>query len=89
MDFYKVIKMSDNKFASLQELISAIETGLDIECLIFGKRYFIGWSDNKRVIALCPDGDGIFFDTLAEMLSCKIEGKALKDIWQEIEILHM
>lgn len=50
---------------------------------------YIGWSNHKRIIALCPDGDGDFFETLDEMLDFKIEGKPLKDIWSNIEIISM
>ncbi|MEC0089341.1 hypothetical protein [Paenibacillus macquariensis] len=81
--------MDYGKFENLKELKDSIEIGLDIECFIFGERYYIGWSNHKRVIALCPDGDGDFFDTLEEMLDFQIEGKALKDIWQDIEIYSM
>lgn len=81
--------MSDDKFKNLDELQDSIEMGLDIECYIYGKRYYIGWSNNKRVIALCPDGDGDFFDSLEDMLEFLIEGKPIKDIWQDIVIRSM
>lgn len=81
--------MDDNRFRDLEDLKSSIEIGLDIECMILGQRYYIGWSNHKRIIALCPDGDGDFFETLDEMLDFKIEGKPLKDIWYSIEIISM
>ncbi|WP_438349925.1 hypothetical protein ACP8HI_04445 [Paenibacillus sp. FA6] len=81
--------MSDDKFNNLEEFKESIEMRLDIECFIYGSRYYIGWSEGKRVIALCPDGDGEFFDSLEDMLEFQIEGKPIKDIWQDIVIRCM
>lgn len=79
----------DDRFESLQELIDAIEIGLDIECSINNEPYYIGWSKGKRVIALCPNGEGVHFDTLEDMLSYKINGNVLKNIWTDIQIRSM
>lgn len=81
--------MNYGKFNSLQELIDAIEIGLDIECYIYGQRYYIGWGDKGRVIAECPDGEGVFFTSLDEMLNFKIKNRKLKNIWQDIQIRSM
>ncbi len=81
--------MDYGKFNSLQELIDAIEIGLDIECYIYGQRYYIGWGDKGRVIAKCPDDYGNYFDSLDEMLNFKIGDTKLKDLWQDIEIRSM
>lgn len=79
----------DNKFTSLKELIDSIEMGLDIECSIYGTDYYIGWSDDKRIIAECPNDEGIKFNSLNEMLEYKIKGIPLKDIWDHIVIDRM
>ncbi|WIF95031.1 hypothetical protein [Caminicella sporogenes] len=81
--------MDYGKFSSLQELKDSIEMGLDIECYIYGQRYYIGWGDNGRVIAKCPDGDGVYFNSLDEMLNFKIQDKKMKDIWKDIQIISM
>lgn len=79
----------DDRFTSLEELKDSIEIGLDIECYINKQRYYIGWSQGKRVIAKCPDVEGIHFETLEDMLDYVIEGKKLKDSWKDIQIRSM
>lgn len=79
----------DDRFNSLEELKESIELGLDIECYINNQRYYIGWSNNERVIALCPDGEGVRFNKLEEMLDYQIEGKTLRELWKEIVIRSM
>lgn len=80
----------DNKFKSLDELKDSIDMGLDIECFIYGDRYYIGAPKGDLLIALCPDGDGDIYANTDDLLSNhKIKGKPLKDIWQDIEIYSM
>ncbi|WMJ79546.1 hypothetical protein RBU49_11660 [Clostridium sp. MB40-C1] len=81
--------MNNSKFDSLQELKNSIEIGLDIECTIYGTDYYIGWANGKCVIALCPDGDIVYFNTLDEILDYKIQNKMLKNIWKDIQIKSM
>lgn len=75
------------KFKSLQELKEAIEMGLDIECFIYGDRYWIGAYGE---IALCPDGDADVYKDAEDLLNNhRINGKPLIEIWQDIDLYGM
>lgn len=78
------------ELANLDELIDEIESGMDIEFYIYGFRYNISWRNDKPFICACPDGKAVFFNTTTEMMEeFKINGLPLKDIWQDIKIIHM
>lgn len=78
------------RLKSLDELIQAIDIGMDIEFYAYGIRYNISWRDDKPFICICPDGDAFFYNTPAEMFKkYRINGKPLKDMWQDLEILSM
>lgn len=78
------------KFESLSELSEAIEMGLDIEFILFGKRYNISWRENKPFISECPDGAAKFYADVQSILDeHKINDTPLKELWNEIEILSM
>ena len=78
------------KLKSLDELMRSIEMGMDIEFCLYGKRYNISWRNNKPFICECPKGEAVFYDSETQMFdNHKIDGKALKDIWQEFEIISM
>lgn len=78
-----------DRLESLEELIWAIDIGLDIEFLLHGDRYNIS-TDGTPFIALCPDGNGVHYKDGHDMAEHHlIEGKPLKDIWQDFEILFM
>lgn len=74
---------------SLEELIESIDMGLDIEFYIFGKRYNIS-TNEKPFIALCPDGDAIYFDNGEDLVKkYKINGLSLYKQWDEMIIESM
>lgn len=78
------------KLNSLEELMEEIDMGMDIEFFLFGNRYNISWRNNKPFICICPDGEAVFYDSPKKMFAeYKINGKPLKDIWQDFEILAM
>lgn len=82
--------MKTVKLKSLDELIDSIEIGFDIEFYLKGDRYNISpYYNDKRFIALCPDGDAIFYDDVDSILEHKIKGVSIKDSWQEIDIISM
>ena len=63
---------------------------LDIEFFLYGVRYNISWRDYKPFICTCPDGDAVFFENADDLLDgYKINGKLLRDLWQDIEIYSM
>lgn len=67
-----------------------IDIGMDIEFFVYGKQYNISWRDNKPFICICPDGNAVFYDSPQEMFTeYRIDGKPLKDIWKDFEILVM
>ncbi len=77
-------------FESIDELHNAIEMALDIEFFLYGVRYNISWRDYKPFICTCPDGDAVFFENADDLLDgYKINGKPLRDLWQDIEIYSM
>ncbi len=79
-----------DKLESLDELIEAIDMGLDIEFILYGIRYNISWRDYKPFICTCPNGDAVFYADTRDMISHhKVNGKPLEDIWQDFEILAM
>ena len=78
------------KLESLAELENAIEMGLDIEFLLYDKRYNISWRDNKPFICECPEGESKFYANAQAMLDQhRINDKPLKELWNDIEILSM
>ena len=79
-----------DRLESLDELYEAIEMGLDIEFVLYGKRYNISWRDHKPFICICPDGDAEFYEDANELLNAYcINGSPLKDVWGDFEILSM
>lgn len=78
------------KFENLSEMSEAIETGMDIEFNLSGKRYNISWRDNKPFICECPEGESKFYTNAQEILDQhRIDDKPLKELWNDIEILSM
>ena len=83
------MEVDDTKLVSLNELIEAIDMGLDIVFLLRGVRYNIS-TDGTPFIAVCPDGDGDYYkDGTALVTKHMIDGVALKDLWKEIYIESM
>ena len=79
-----------DRLESLDELHDAIEMGLDIEFILYGERYNISWREDKPFICTCPDGDAVFFEDTEDLLNrYEADGKVLKDIWEDMEILAM
>lgn len=81
----------DNRFSSLEELIKAIDTGLDIEFRLQGKQYNISPAGNKKFfICICPDGEAVTFDSGKQMVqSYAIASTPLQDLWEKIDIISM
>lgn len=78
------------KLKSLEELMEEINVGMDIEFYVYEILYNISWENYKPYICVCPDGDAVFYDTPELMFeNYKINGKPLKDIWQDFEIYSM
>lgn len=78
------------KFENLQELSEAVDMGLDIEFLLFGKRYNISWRSDRPFICECPKGEAFFYFDARDMLDRhKVNGKQLKKIWKDIEVTSM
>lgn len=78
-----------DRLESLDELANAIDIGLDLEFYLHGKRYNIS-TDGMPFIAICPDGDGSYYRNARDMLINHIvDGKPLKDQWQDLQILAM
>lgn len=81
--------MDLGKFNSLQELIEAIDMGLDIEFYLYDVRYNIS-SRDKPFICICPDGDAVFYKNGTELVNnYRIDNKLLRDIWQDIGLYSM
>ncbi|MCD7951129.1 MAG: hypothetical protein LUG12_12855 [Erysipelotrichaceae bacterium] len=75
------------KLKSLDELMEEVKIGMDIEFFVYGIRYNISWENCKPFICVCPYGDAVFYDTPELMFeNHKINGKPLKDIWQDFEM---
>ena len=72
------------KLVSLEELIWAIDIGLDIE-------FFYNIStDGTPFIAVCPDGDGDYYkDGTTLVTEHKINDVPLKERWRDIDIWAM
>lgn len=78
-----------DRLESLDELIQAIDIGLDIEFNLYGQRYNIS-TDGTPFIAVCPDGGGVHYKDAKDMVEHHmIDGKILREIWQDFEILFM
>lgn len=79
-----------DRLESLHELQEAIDMGLDIEFVLYEKRYNISWREDKPFICICPDGEAEFYKNAEELLNqYEVDGKALKDTWKDMEILAM
>lgn len=78
------------KFENLSELSEAIEIGLDIEFILYGKRYNISWRDDEPFICGCPEGETNFYTDAKSMLDKhKINDKQLKELWNDMKVLSM
>lgn len=78
-----------DRLDNLSELTEAIEMGLDIEFVLRGIRYNIS-TDGTPFIAVCPTGNGIHYTNAQELVEKhRIDGRPLKEMWQEVEILAM
>ena len=74
---------------SLDELIEAINMGLDIEFFLYGVRYNIS-TDGTPFIAVCPGGNGDYYQDANDLVkNHTINGKPLKDLWHDMEIRAM
>ena len=77
------------KLVSLEELIWAIDVGLDIEFFLHGVRYNIS-TDGTPFIAVCPDGDGDYYkDGTTLVTEHRINDVPLKEQWKDIDIWAM
>ena len=80
----------DDRFNNLTEFKNAIEMGLDIVFYIGVMKYNISWKNQKPFICVCPDGDAAFYEDADALLSeYTIDGKKLKDLWNQIRIDYM
>lgn len=78
-----------DRLECLRELTEAIDMRLDLEFYLYGVRYNIS-TNGKPFICVCPDGDAAYYDNADDMVNhYKVDGKLLKDIWQDFEILAM
>ena len=77
------------RFESLSELLEAVEAGLDIEFYIYGRRYNISWRDEKPFICECPNGDAVFYQNAQSLIGHDINGKALRELWKDMEVVAM
>ncbi len=78
------------KLQNFNQLLEAVEMGLDVEFFIGETRYNISWRKGKPYICICPDGDAVFFDNANELFSkYKVNGSPIKNIWKEIDIYSM
>lgn len=79
-----------DRLESLNELYEAIEMGLDIEFVLYEKRYNISWRNHKPFICICPDGDAEFYKDTDDLLNnhC-VNGIPIKKLWKDFAILSM
>lgn len=88
----KIDPYSD-KLQSLEQLRMTIEIGMDIQIKINGVEWYIGFdSEGKRIISKDNgDFDYHFKDTddVDEILDYVIDGKKIRDQWQDIVIVAM
>mgnify|MGYP000253249162 CR=1 FL=1 len=75
----------------IDDLINAIKTGSDIEFKYNGKSYTIlPWTDQGIVIGPQNSDNDSVYKTAEELVNNhKIEGKTIKDIIDQIEIVLM
>ena len=91
MSEQKNMGFSTFKLPNYEKLKASLEMGMEIEFFLYGIRYVISWeSDGRPAVAECPDDYGKIFKDIDDLLNnCKIKGKFLKDIWQDIDIMTM
>lgn len=78
-----------DRLDNLEELTNSIDMGSDIEFSLYGVRYNIS-TDGTPFIAVCPDGDGIYYENAKDMTDHHlINGIPLKDAWKDMEIIFM
>lgn len=82
--------MDTIKLKNLNELAERISWGSDIEFWLHGNRYNISPGDHgTRFIALCPDGDAVYYNNADTLLDHNIDGIPLRDQWQDVDIESM
>lgn len=82
-------RQNDNRFKDLDELIDAIELGLDIEFDLYGARYYIGAPSGTLILSWNNGNNEVKFDNIEQLLGYKINGRPLKEIYQDMEIYNM
>lgn len=81
--------MDFGKLTSLEELIEAIDMGLDIVFVLHDVWYNIS-TDGTPFVAVCPDGDGVYYpDGTTLVTEHAIYGVPLREQWQEMNIWAM
>ena len=81
--------MDFGKLTSLEELIEAIDMGLDIVFVLHNVWYNISTNETPFV-AVCPDRDGVHYpDGTTLVTEHTIHGVPLREQWQEMNIWAM
>lgn len=74
---------------NINELIDAIEMGLDIEFYIDETRYNIS-TNTRPFIAVCPNGDAEYYNTGNDLVEKhNIAGQPLINQWGKMKIIGM
>lgn len=82
--------MKTYKLDSLNELIDAMNMGLDVEFFIDGTRYNISWRDKIPFICVCPNGEAVFFKSTQDLLdNYMVKDIPIKDMWKKIDVYSM
>ena len=75
------------KLKSLDELIESLDFGMEVNFFLNGKWYLIESAGERKLIALCPDGDPEYFDSWDDLFAgYKVDGMPLRELWKDFEV---
>ena len=87
MDIYDRIVDELFKKKSLAALMFLIDGGRELELVFDGREYFISQSDSAKYVSLWQGKEEQSFESTYELLcNAVINGKALAEVWDEVEL---
>jgi cAMP phosphodiesterase len=85
------IDLSSNRLDDLDELVDAVSHGAEVEFNLYNNRYLMEMEGKRVFIAICPDGDGDYYDNANDLVHNWRDPneKTLAEAWKDIDLIMM
>lgn len=80
--------MKTKYFKSFQEIQDALEMGLEMQFTLFDKDYYFGAPRGEYILS-SKDNFEVTFDRLEDFYDYKVNGRKIRDLWMEIDLIMM